>query len=171
MFFQIDQKKVRDIVDHRHLYDEVKLHNNYMCINEAGLKLVLDRCQKPNVFKMRDVMGFVTEYRFARKEIEIKSCLRQWSSTSHYSFQEEYPVGKKHRIDIYFYKQKLAVEVDENDHNDRDIDKELERERYIKRRLRCEFFRYNPDNKDDYSVFHFIGELTARLQQIDARNS
>ena len=34
-----------------------------------------------------------------------------------------------YRIDIYFHEYKLAIEVDELDHNDRNIDYEIQRQR------------------------------------------
>ena len=36
-----------------------------------------------------------------------------------------------HRIDAYFSKYKLAIEVDEQEHNDRDIDFEIKRQKKL----------------------------------------
>ena len=40
-----------------------------------------------------------------------------------------------YRTDAYFLKYKLAIEVDEQGHNDRDIDFEIERQKAIKKEL------------------------------------
>ena len=41
------------------------------------------------------------------------------------------------RIDAYFPKYKLAIEVDEQGHNDRDIDYETETKKAIENKLGC----------------------------------
>ena len=41
------------------------------------------------------------------------------------------------RIDVYFLKYKLAIEVDELGHNERDIDYEIERQKAIEKELGC----------------------------------
>ena len=50
-----------------------------------------------------------------------------------------------YRIDLYFYEHKLAIEIDELGHNDRNTDYETKREREIKNELNCVFIRTNPD--------------------------
>ena len=56
----------------------------------------------------------------------------------------------KYRIDLYFPKYKLAIECDEFDHCDRDIEYEAERQKNIEKLLDCTFVRFNPDAKDFY---------------------
>ena len=50
-----------------------------------------------------------------------------------------------YRIDLYFYDHKLAIEIDELGHNDRNTDYETKREREIKSESNCAFTRTNPD--------------------------
>ena len=50
-----------------------------------------------------------------------------------------------YRLDLYFYEHKLAIEIDELGHNDRNTDYETKREREIKNELNCVFIRTNPD--------------------------
>ena len=49
-----------------------------------------------------------------------------------------------YRIDAYFSKHKLAIEVDEQGHNNRNIDYEIRRQKAIEKELDCEFIRINP---------------------------
>ena len=63
-----------------------------------------------------------------------------------------------YRIDAYFLKYKLAIEVDEQGHNARNIDYEKERQRVIENRLGCEFIRINPTKKD-FNIFVEIGKI------------
>ena len=53
-----------------------------------------------------------------------------------------------YRIDLYFHKYKLAIEVDELGHNDRNIDYEIQRQQALERELGCVFIRINPDAID-----------------------
>ena len=62
-----------------------------------------------------------------------------------------------YRIDLYFHDYKLAVEVDEEGHKDRNIDHEIKRQEAIKDKLGCEFIRINPDEK---TFNRYIKKLT-----------
>ena len=63
-----------------------------------------------------------------------------------------------YRIDAYFLKYKLAIEVDEQGHNDRDIDYEIERQKTIENEIACEFIRVNPA-KEKFNIFAEIGKI------------
>ena len=63
-----------------------------------------------------------------------------------------------YRIDAYFPKYKLATEVDERGHNDRDIDYEIERKKALEKELGCEFIRINP-TKENFNIFVEIGKI------------
>ena len=62
------------------------------------------------------------------------------------------------RIDAYFPKYKLAIEIDEQEHNDRDIAYETERQKAIEKKLGCEFNRINPV-KESFNIFVEIGKI------------
>ena len=63
-----------------------------------------------------------------------------------------------YRIDAYFFKYKLAIEVDERGRNDRDIDYEIERQKAIENELGCEFIIINPA-KENSIFFVEIGKI------------
>ena len=63
-----------------------------------------------------------------------------------------------YQIDAYFPEHKLAIEIDELGHTDRDIDKETSREYMIKQKLQCKFIRINSDKKD-HDIFVEIGKI------------
>ena len=69
-----------------------------------------------------------------------------------------------YRIDLYFPKHKLAIEVDKKGHTDRDKRKENEREKKIKEKLDCKFIRINPDGKDYYEYVKF-GEINNHINE------
>ena len=53
-----------------------------------------------------------------------------------------------YRIDLYFHKYNLAIEVDELGHNDRNITYKIQRQQALERELNCVFIRINPDAVD-----------------------
>ena len=57
-----------------------------------------------------------------------------------------------YRIDLYFHKNNLAIEVDELGHNDRNIDYEIRRQQALERELNCIFIRNYPDTVD-FNIF------------------
>ena len=63
-----------------------------------------------------------------------------------------------YRIHVYFSKHKLAIEVDEQGHNNRDIDYEIQRQKAIKNVVGCEFIRINP-TKENVKIFVDIGKI------------
>ena len=63
-----------------------------------------------------------------------------------------------YRIDFYFHKNKLAIEVDELGHNDRNPGYEIQRQRALETELDCVFIRINPD-ENDFNIFKEINEI------------
>ena len=63
-----------------------------------------------------------------------------------------------YRTDAYFPKYNLAIEVDEQGHNDRDIDCEIERQKAIEKELGCKFNRINLA-KENFNIFVEIGKM------------
>ena len=63
-----------------------------------------------------------------------------------------------YRIDLYFHKYKLAIEVDELGHTNRNINNEIERQKALEKELNCVFIRINPDEKD-FNILKAINEI------------
>ena len=64
-----------------------------------------------------------------------------------------------YQIDLYFPKHKLAIEVDEKGHTDRDERKKTKQKKKLKKKeLGCKFIRINPDAKN-YDIFVEIGKM------------
>ena len=61
-------------------------------------------------------------------------------------------------IDFYFAKYKLAIEIDELGHPDRDSVKENKRQTEVAKYLDCNFIRINTDKKD-FSAYDGLGEI------------
>ena len=52
-----------------------------------------------------------------------------------------------YRIDLYFNDYKLAIEIDENGHSNRNIDYEIKRQKATEQLLGCAFIRIDADKK------------------------
>jgi very-short-patch-repair endonuclease len=89
------------------------------------------------------------------KEQEYIGCLVKAFKHKEYAIQ--YRVGS-YKIDLYFLDINLAIECDELNHKYRNTEYESTRELYIKDQLKCEFLRFNPDDKD-FCVFDLINEI------------
>ena len=50
-----------------------------------------------------------------------------------------------YRIDLYFHDYKIAIQVDENEHSNRNIDYEIKRQKAIEQELGCDFIRTDPE--------------------------
>ena len=61
-------------------------------------------------------------------------------------------------IDLYFHKYKLAIEVDELGHADRNLSNEIERQKSLEKELDCVFIRINPDEKN-FNIFREISKI------------
>ena len=63
------------------------------------------------------------------------------------TLQGEYSV-LSYRVDIYFHEYKLAIEVDEFEHDDRNSNYEKQRQKAIGKELGCKRIRINPDEEN-----------------------
>ena len=70
-----------------------------------------------------------------------------------------------YRIDVYFFKHKLAIEVNEQVHNSRDISYEIEIQRAIEKELDCEFIRINPAEEDFNILLRLVEYIVLLLCQ------
>ena len=70
-----------------------------------------------------------------------------------------------YRIDLYFHEYKLAIEVDELGHNDRNITDERQRQQALERELNCVFIRINPD-AIDFNIFREINKTHRHINQL-----
>ena len=69
-----------------------------------------------------------------------------------------------HEIDIYFHDYKLALEIDEYNHEDRDIGCEIEMQKALEKELGCKFSRINPD-KENFNVCKAINEIFSHIKE------
>ena len=69
-----------------------------------------------------------------------------------------------YRLDLYFPKYKLAIEVDELGHINGNINNEIERQKALEKELNCIFIRINPDEKD-FNIFKKINKIYRHIKK------
>ena len=67
-------------------------------------------------------------------------------------------------MDLYFHKLKLAIEVDELGHADRNLGNEIERQKALEKELGCVFIRINPDEKN-FNNFEEIDKIHRHINK------
>ena len=69
-----------------------------------------------------------------------------------------------YEIDLYFLDYKLAVEIDEKYHQDRDISREIEKQKALEKELGCKFIRINP-GKEKFNIFKAQNEIFRHIKE------
>ena len=104
--------------------------------NCRGVKKTRDGTNKSNTERQRQdfrlLLGFAEHDLFLTKEQRVLNKLLETFSREEISLQH-FVLGYK--IDAYFVKYKLAIEINEHNHEQRDNEKELMRENAIKQKL------------------------------------
>ena len=87
-------------------------------------------CRTNDSCKFKRKLGFTLHDVINTKEQTVISAIK--NAFEGENMQTKYSV-LSYRIDLYFHNYKLAIEVDELGHNDRNINDEIERQRALER--------------------------------------
>ena len=68
-----------------------------------------------------------------------------------------------YKNDLHFHEYKLAIEVNELGHNDRNKDYEIKRQKAIEKELGCVLIRINPD-EENFNIFKAINEIHRHIK-------
>ena len=154
--FDPDYKKHRyQLVD-----DPEKQPNRRFLCSDLVLKMIMN-CRTDESCNLKKNLGFNLHDVINTKEQtvleSIKDVFEGEDMQTHYSV-----LG--YRIDLYFHKYRLAIEVDELGHADRNLSDEINRQNTIERELTCVFIKINPDEKD-FNIFRVFSEYTIQNTQ------
>ena len=132
---------------------------NIIFIHEKlAIKVILNfRATSPH--KFRTTLGFKQYDVILTKEQSVLSKIM--SSFKGENMLTQYVLG--YRIDLYFHDYKLAVEIDENGHSDRNIDYKIKRKKIIEQELNCKLIRIDPD-KEDFDIFKAINKIFRHIK-------
>ena len=76
------------------------------------------------------------------------------------------------RIDVYFSKFLLAVEIDENEHTDRDLIFEERRKEALEKKLACKFSTINTSNATNgYDLDYEVGNIEAFIDEFKSKKT
>ena len=133
----LNEKHIEEKLGHKNLpvitnkYDPVYKKQRYELVDKLG-------------FRLHDVIN-------TKEQTVLKSIKDAFEGED---MQTQYSV-LGYRIDLYFHKHKLAIEVDELGHADRNLSNEIERQKALEKELDCVFIRTNPDEKN-FNIFKEI---------------
>ena len=120
-------------------------HSRYVYKDILIPIIMQSRLSDSKAIKFRTDLGFIQINLILKKEQSvIKSMIDAFKGED---IRIQYTV-LGYRIDLYVYEQKLAIQIDELGHNDRNTDYEIKQKREIEKELNCEFIRTNPDAAD-----------------------
>lgn len=144
------------------------VHPSSVFINKEGLLQLFISCKLPSIDKISKFFGIETIYRYKRKEIEILDELKIFFGELGIKYKTQKYVNK-YRVDIYIAAYNLVIEIDENDHINRDKKYEKKREENIKKWIHCNFIRCNPD-KVDFNIHKLTAKITKYMLKYQSEN-
>ena len=112
--------------------DPIKQSCRRFIHNDLALKIIID-CRTDKSCNFLKNLGFTLHDLINTKE---KTVINLKKDAFEENMQSQYTV-LNYRIDLYFHKYKLSIEVDELGHNDRNIDYEIQRQKTLERELDC----------------------------------
>ena len=118
------------------------------------------RVSTPKTIEFRSKLGFNQyDITLTKEQSVLKSVM---DALEEENMQTQYSV-LGYRIDLYFHKYKIATEVDEKGHKDRNINHKIERQKPLERKLDCKFIRIDPD-EEDFNIFKAINDIHRHIK-------
>ena len=128
-------------------------HRRFLHVNLA-LKVIFD-CRTVESCAFKEKLRFTLHDVKNTKEQSVISAIKDAFEGE--NMQTQYSV-LGYRVDLYFHKYKLAIEVDELGHADRNSNNEIERQRALEREL-------NPDERG-FSMLREINKIYRLINQL-----
>ena len=129
---------------------------------DLALKVIMNS-RTDESCKLQRNLGFTLHDVINTKEQTVINSIKDAFEREH--MQTQYGV-LSYRTDLYFHKYKLAVEVDELGHADRNVNNEIERQKALERELNCVFIRINPD-EPEFKIFREINKIHRHIDQLN----
>ena len=145
-------------------------HRRFIHVN---LALNILDCRTVEYCTFKKNLGFALNDVINTKEQSVISAIKDAFEGEDMQIQDSV---LSYRIDLYFHKYKLAIEVDELGHADRNINNEIERQRALYRELNCVFIRINPDEpnfnmlREINKIYRYINQVTKQQTEKKLKN-
>lgn len=135
-----------------------KKFNRIIFVNSEGLKIVIERSRKPEASLIAqmanmDVVKEVPEATVLGEIIKVFGDKFDIDDQTCFEFE-----GRTCRTDLFFPELSLGIEVDEDDHKDRDPDYERRRQEHMEKVLGWSVIRVNP-HKPTFTPGDAIGQI------------
>ena len=137
----ISHEEFKTIVNEKEKYGQVIIVQAYTEASKKcndGVNRLEKEKQREN---FRTILGFKEHHMKVTEKTtldSIKNAFKGENIQTHYRSLE-------YEINLYFHDYKLAVEIDEKDHLDRDMNRERERQKALEKEVGCKFISINPD--------------------------
>ena len=141
----------------------IKGSKHFMYVHEdIAITIILQsRLSDSETIKFRSDLGFNQINLILKKEQTVLKSIKDTFAEE--DMQTQHSV-LGYMIDLYFHKYKLAIEVDELGHTNRNINNEIERQKALEKELNCIFIRINPDEKD-FNIFKEINKIHRHIKK------
>ena len=139
--------------------ESTKSHRRFIH-NDLALKVLMN-CRTDESCNLKKNLGFTLHDVINTKEQTVINSIKDAFEGE--NMQTQYTV-LNYRIDLYFHKYKLAIEVDELGHSDRNIDYEIQIQQPLERELNCVLIRTNPDARD-FNIFKEINKIHRHIKK------
>ena len=135
-------------------------------INEDGVRQLLLISRKTTNLSLNEYFKIKIECSsILCKESEIGFAIKQTFQDRNIVSQYKVKFNENlYFIDFYFSDEKIAIEVDENGHKDRNQIEEKYRQKYIEDKLHCKFIRCNPDDSK-FSIFDLLYKIRMAMEK------
>ena len=151
-----------DLVYKKHRYKLVdkpkKQPNRRFLRSDLALKVVMD-CRTGELCNLKRNLGFRLHDVINTKEQTVINSIKEAFEGENIQTQCSV-LG--YRIDLYFHKHKLAIEVDQLGHGDGNLSNKIERQNALEKELDCVFIRINPDEKN-FNIFKEINKINRHI--------
>ena len=127
--------------------------------SDLALKLMMD-CRTDESFNLKKDLGFRLHNVINTKEQTVLKSITD--SFEGEDLQTQYSV-LGYRIDHYFYKHKLAIEVDELGHADRNLSNDIDTQKALEKELDCVFITINSNGKN-FNIFKQINKIHRHIK-------
>lgn len=136
-----------------------------LLINKRGLESLVCRSKLPNSIDIAKQLGINIIQKITVKECDIMSELFKIFKESNIRYTPQYYFKEGDhifKIDCYLDEYNIAIEIDENNHKNRNQTYEKMRQDIIQKKLGCIFIRENPDD-ENFCFFSFVGKIFEKI--------
>ena len=142
-----------------------KQPNRRFLRNDLALKEIID-CRTDESCNIKWNLGFRLHDVINTKEKTVLRSIKDVFEGE--DMQTQYSV-LGYRIDLYFHKHKLIIEVDELGHADRNLSNQIERQKTLGKEVDCVFIRIDPDEKN-FNIFKEINKIHKHIKKSNKKS-